>query len=240
MPATPGARRGPVIEFVERMARRQWRFLQLTLFIAAWMVVAPLLLDRWITQLALQLILVNALYVTLSVNPGWQATRRIVIAVWLVSIAGSVVALLPVDEGIRHVARTAELLSALPLISVVCIGILTDAFRRSELTLDGIFATIAVYLLLAVMFSLVYMVILEWAPGSFNVPPERVAGPPQLLQSTILYYSMITLATVGYGDILPLSDLARTVATLEATVGQFYVAVIVAVFVGMYTSQRRR
>jgi hypothetical protein len=55
----------------------------------------------------------------------------------------------------------------------------------------------------------------------------------------MIYYSMITLATVGYGDILPLTDTARTLAVLEATVGQFYVAVIVAVFVGMYSSQRR-
>jgi voltage-gated potassium channel len=49
---------------------------------------------------------------------------------------------------------------------------------------------------------------------------------------------MITLATVGYGDILPVSATARTLATLEATVGTFYVAIIVAVFVGMYAAQR--
>ena len=228
-----------MIEIAGLLVRQQWRFLQLTLFIAAWMLVAPLL-DRWATQVALQLILVNALYVTLSVNPEWRAARRIVIALWLVSVGGSLVAVLPFDASIHRLARTAELCSALPLISMICAGILKEAFRRSELTLDGIFATVAVYLLLAVMFALVYLVMLEWMPGSFNVPHERLVGPPQLLQSTVVYYSMITLATVGYGDILPMTDVARTIAALEATAGQFYIAVIVAVFVGMYASQRRQ
>jgi hypothetical protein len=62
---------------------------------------------------------------------------------------------------------------------------------------------------------------------------------PQLLQSSLLYFSLITLATVGYGDILPVSETARTLAVIEATLGQFYVAVIVAVFVAMYATQRR-
>jgi hypothetical protein len=50
---------------------------------------------------------------------------------------------------------------------------------------------------------------------------------------------MITLATVGYGDILPVTEIARTMAVFEATVGQFYIAVVVAVFIGMYAAQRR-
>ncbi|MDH5227852.1 MAG: potassium channel family protein, partial [Gammaproteobacteria bacterium] len=62
--------------------------------------------------------------------------------------------------------------------------------------------------------------------------------PPQL-QSDLAYFSLITLATVGYGDILPVTEIARTLAAFEATVGQFYIAVVVAVFVGMYAAQRR-
>jgi len=49
----------------------------------------------------------------------------------------------------------------------------------------------------------------------------------------------VTLATVGYGDILPVTTTARMLAMIEAVVGQFYVAVVVAIFVGKYSSQRR-
>jgi uncharacterized membrane protein len=55
----------------------------------------------------------------------------------------------------------------------------------------------------------------------------------------MVYFSLVTLATVGYGDILPTGDTARMLAMIEAVVGQFYVAVIVAVFVGMYAAQKR-
>jgi len=48
----------------------------------------------------------------------------------------------------------------------------------------------------------------------------------------MVYFSLVTLATVGYGDILPHSEIARALANIEAVIGQFYVAVIVAVFVG--------
>lgn len=54
----------------------------------------------------------------------------------------------------------------------------------------------------------------------------------------MIYFSLVTIATVGYGDIIPASNTARTIATLEAVLGQFYVAVIVAVMVGLFISQR--
>ena len=53
-------------------------------------------------------------------------------------------------------------------------------------------------------------------------------------------FSLVTLATVGYGDILPATPTARMLAMFEAVVGQFYVAVVVALFVGMYSSQSRK
>ena len=219
---------------------RRWGFLQLTLFIAAWMLLAPLLRDRWIVQVALQAFLLNVTLVTLHANPEWHGARRAVIALWVLALAGSIMALAPLPERAQHIARSAEIVSSLPLIALLCVGILRYVFRRRELTIDGIFATIAVYLLVGLLFSLVYLLLLEWNPASFNLPPERLAQGPALVQSAMLYYSMITLATVGYGDILPLTDTARSLAVLEATVGQFYVAVIVAVFVGMFSTQRHK
>ena len=217
--------------------RGEWRFLQLTLFIGAWMLLSPLMRDRWITQVLLQVFLLNSVLVTLWANPEWRAVRRIMLAVWIVSLGGSLLALAPLSQEWHRVARTAEIVSTMPLLALLAVGILRFVFRGKSLTSDGFFATVAVYLFIALFFTQLYMLLLEWNPASFNL--DVTGRPPNLVQTDLLYFSLITLATVGYGDILPVSETARTLAVIEATVGQFYVAVIVAVFVGMYATQRR-
>jgi Ion channel len=215
----------------------EWRFLQLTLFIGGWMLLSPLLQHRWTVEALLQFFLLNTLLVTLWANPGWAAGRGLVFAVWLVSVAGSAIALAPLPVHWHRLGRTVEIAATLPLLALLAVGILQYIFRNRTLTIDGIFATVTVYLLIAMFFSMLYLLLVEWNPASFNLQVADM--PPQLLQGNLLYFSLITLATVGYGDILPVSETARTLAVIEATVGQFYVAVIVAVFVGMYATQRR-
>ena len=219
------------------LLRGEWRFLQLTLFVGAWMLVSPLMQDRWIVQALLQLFLLNSVLVTLWANPKWRQGRNIVIGVWLLSLVSSLFALAPLPEPWQRLGRTAELALSLPLLALLAIGILGFIFRSRRLTADGIFATVTVYLIIALFFSLLYLLLLEWNPASFNLAVAERA--PHLLQSDLLYFSLVTLATLGYGDILPVSETARTLAVIEATIGQFYVAVIVAVFVGMYATQRR-
>lgn len=214
-----------------------WRFLQLTFFIGAWMLFAPMLQQRWMVETLLQLFLLNTLLVTLWANPNWRAARGPVFGVWLVSLLGSGIALTALPDHWQRIGRALEIAATLPLLALLAAGILLYIFRNRRLTIDGIFATVTVYLLIALFFAKLYLLLLEWNPSSFNL---QVAGlTPQSLQATLLYFSLVTLATVGYGDVLPVSETARTLAVIEATVGQFYVAVIVAVFVGMYATQRR-
>jgi hypothetical protein len=217
--------------------RGDWRFLQLTIFIGAWMLVSPLMQDRWVVQALLQFFLINTMLVTLWANPNWSGGRGIVFGIWLASLAGSALALAPLPVEWHQLARSAEIVTTLPLLALLAIGILQYIFRNRTLTVDGIFATVTVYLLIAMIFSMLYILLVEWNPASFNLQVADMS--PQRQQSSLLYFSLVTLATLGYGDILPVSETARTLAVIEATIGQFYIAVIVAVFVGMYATQRR-
>ncbi len=219
--------------------RRKWHFLQLTLFMLAWMLITPQLRDRWLLHLLLQALLLNAVLVMLWSNPEWQRYRSIVLGLWLVSVAGSLVALASVPERWQLLALAAETASLLPLLALISIGILRFVYRSRSLTIDGIFATVVVYVLIALTFARLYVLLMGWNPGSFDLGVPASALTPHQTHVDLLYFSLITLATVGYGDILPVSDTARMLATIEAIVGQFYVAVIVAVFVGMYATQRR-
>jgi hypothetical protein len=218
----------------------EWRFLQVTVVICGWMLLSPLLNNSWLVQLVLQAFVLNMVLVTLWANPQWRRIRTGVFVLWLISLAGSLLALAPPLSGSqRVVARSVEVASLVPICALLAFGMLRFVFRERRLTADGIFATVAAYLVIALLFAQVYLLLLAWNPESFALPVATVDRAPHLLQNDMTYFSLVTLATVGYGDILPLTETARTMAMIEAVVGQFYVAVIVAVFVGMYAGQRR-
>lgn len=217
----------------------EWRFLQLTLFIAAWMLVSPHVSGRWIVQALLQFFLANSVLVTLWANPQWVRMRRLMLALWVVSLGGSLAVALPLEPAWQQLGRTTEAAASVPLLGLLASGMLLYAFRRETLTPDGIFATVAAYLLVAFLFAQVYLLALTWDPDSFSLPVAAAERSPQQLQSDMVYFSLVTLATLGYGDMLPRGETVRAVAVIEAVVGQFYVAVIVAVFVGMYAARHR-
>lgn len=104
---------------------------------------------------------------------------------------------------------------------------------------DAIFGAVCGYLLLGIIWSLLYSAVETASPGSFRVPAaggtEETAARAD--HGTLSYYSFITLATVGYGDVTPTTPLARALAWIEAVAGQFYLAILVAGLVGFKISQ---
>jgi hypothetical protein len=104
----------------------------------------------------------------------------------------------------------------------------------SQASGDAIFGAVCGYLLLGIIWSVLFSALETTAPGSFQVPAPRGAEivAPRLARSDLVYYSFITLATVGYGDVTPVTPLARTLAWIEAITGQFYLATLVAGLVG--------
>ncbi|MCA9497731.1 MAG: potassium channel family protein [Nitrospirales bacterium] len=135
----------------------------------------------------------------------------------------------------------------IPNLRLVNIGILLVfsqasiwiAYRHLVLSgaidLNKIIGAICIYLLLGLNWSVFYLFINMANPESFH-GLTSTAIDTQF--SEFLYYSFVTITTSGYGDITPAKPIARTVAYLEAIVGQFYVAVLVAWLVGMYLSDK--
>jgi Ion channel len=83
---------------------------------------------------------------------------------------------------------------------------------------------VAVYLLLGLLWGVWYEIIELLQPGSFAVASQKAqAGLPQLA-----YFSFTTLTTLGFGDIVPLSPLARSLVILEALVGQLFPVILIA------------
>jgi voltage-gated potassium channel len=99
---------------------------------------------------------------------------------------------------------------------------------------DAIFGAVCGYLLLGIIWSVLYSALETTSPGSFRMPAAGTAdaAASRLDRGILGYYSFITLATVGYGDVTPVTPLARTMAWIEALAGQFYLATLVAGLVG--------
>ena len=97
---------------------------------------------------------------------------------------------------------------------------------------DGnkIIGAICIYMLLAMIWAMLYLLIAQALPGSFNGVPQA----PWLENfSAATYFSFVTITTLGYGDISPVLPLARFLVTMEAIVGVFYMAIVVASLIGV-------
>jgi voltage-gated potassium channel Kch len=106
-------------------------------------------------------------------------------------------------------------------------GALRFAMRARFVDAEHVFAALSAYLLAAVLMGLFYWVLEQMWPSSFTVTGtfSRVSA---------MYFSFVTLATLGYGDIVPRSDVARGLAILEGVGGQLFLAVLVARLVSVY------
>ena len=111
----------------------------------------------------------------------------------------------------------------------------TLRFTVSSRSVDGetLYAALSTYLLAGVFFGQIYWSLERIWPGS-------LVGPDPLTELSALYYSFVTLATLGYGDYLPRTDISRGVATFEVIGGQLFLAVMVARLIGLFSEPDRQ
>jgi len=120
------------------------------------------------------------------------------------------------------------------LISFFAVVILGHVLRSGKVTSDKIYGAICVYFLFGYAWAFAYSLIEEVQPESFT---SLTSVDPHDLVSRVMqmrYFSFVTLASVGYGDIVPHTQTARTMAVLEAILGQFYLVALIGRLVGLH------
>ena len=129
------------------------------------------------------------------------------------------------------------LVCALLLLAYVIGHLLHFVLRAPVVTVEVLCASIAAYLMLGLMWTVAYWLVDQLTPGgAFSFNTER--GSHSMNGFTGFYFSFITLSTVGYGDITPVSQAARWLAAMEAMTGLLYVAVLIARLVSLYSSAK--
>ena len=121
-------------------------------------------------------------------------------------------------------------------ISVVITSILGFVLKSEGVNREIIYAAILLYLLAALLWAFLYTFLELVDPASFNIDLDQPQGYLLVFQ----YYSFVTITTLGYGDITPVTEVAKAFSVLEAVIGQLYLVVVVAWLVGMHVSRKSR
>lgn len=147
--------------------------------------------------------------------------------------------------------RWGELLSGHPsldvgamAITVVWVGyavsiIIAHLFQRRDVTVDTILGAIVAYLLAAVAFMMLFQILELQSPGSFRGLADNIHQDRTALSDSMMYFSLVCMTTMGYGDIVPVSEAARPLAVIEGVFGQLYLAVMIARLVGLHLARQR-
>jgi hypothetical protein len=116
-------------------------------------------------------------------------------------------------------------------LALVSIVLFRTLFKTKDVSTSTIWQAISVYMLLGVAWSCMFSFMEALTPGSFmdSLNPTTALSLP-----TLVYYSFVTLATLGYGDILPITQLARGLVVIEVLMGVLYMAILISRLVGTW------
>jgi Ion channel len=185
--------------------------------------------SRLVLDIAISALMISG---ALALNRGRITTSLVV----LVTVAAMAVRWMVRDvtsKGFREFSTALILISLLLYVRIVLLVV----FRKGPIRWNRIQGGVAAYLLLGVAWAFAYQLAEEIRPGAmhFASPPTD----PYQLTGKLVYFSFVTLTTVGYGDISAVHPLARSLATAEALVGQLFPAILIATLVTMAMQARR-
>jgi voltage-gated potassium channel Kch len=201
--------------------RRRYAILFYTLLLT--MVAAPLVAAFELSGAIIELLLAaNLLAAVIPVDPG--RNRRFLLAaiaaVWLARAAAAWLA---------HPSLSAMALGIWTAIGFVAAAkALRFAMGGTRVDAEHLHAALSAYMLAGIFFGLFYWILEQMGPGTFTFAGD-------FSRMSAIYFSFVTLATLGYGDIVPRTDVARGLAIVEGVGGQLFLAVMVARLVSLYS-----
>jgi voltage-gated potassium channel len=127
------------------------------------------------------------------------------------------------------------LVAELVFLGFVVTNLMRFTLRAPRVNTEVLCAGMAGYLMIGLLWMVAYLLVARAVPDSFSI----TAGPTgqrSMEGFTAFYFSFATLTTIGYGDIIPISNTARMLAVMEAVIGMFYVATLISRLVALHTS----
>ncbi|HEX4081673.1 MAG TPA: ion channel, partial [Acidimicrobiales bacterium] len=189
---------------------------------------------RWGGLLRTVPIVLTVLFAMHTSHAHRRVLRVAQVAAAFAIVAGTVQAIVPYTTQVGDTSDTARGVSYLlmaALLLVTPVAMLRRILPRQSVDIETIFAAVDVYIIIGLIFSALFTGIAYVHPS----PPFLAQPPPMPHQpSDYVYLSFVTLTTVGFGDLTPLTDIARSVVVLEALIGQIFLVTLVARLVTLF------
>jgi hypothetical protein len=214
------------------MPNSQPRFGFSLLFVSLLAIVfVPALIDsRWdlLVRVVYTMTLMACLY--LVANGKWQLRIGILLAIPVLFTSWT--------DGIMRESdqQLAYCLMHILFLSYIALRVYLSLFEAKIINSNVVFSALSLYLLIGMTFSFIYASIELVQPNSIGHSVQFVELTDSVfdrIHAQLFYFSFVTLSTLGYGDISPVSELARSFSILEALIGQIYLAVIIARLIGL-------
>jgi hypothetical protein len=228
--------------FWNTISRHPFGVLLLALFLMLVLAPSTSLFGKWlpnfhgmVTLAPLSLFVIGASMLTLWKRAHHHARHMFAGAVVLiVLVLGSVLT--------HHKWIPIQLIIQILFLGYVLGIVVRSVFKAKIITSDILCGAVSVYLLVGVLAGLMFVLIEYYAPGSFRVSnwtTDDAAQQASFIEDPgwLVYFSFVTLTTVGYGDVLPASAVARSASVLVAVIGQVILMVQIARLVGMHVAQ---
>ncbi|MCB2193607.1 MAG: potassium channel family protein [Deltaproteobacteria bacterium] len=203
------------------------------------LLLVPVLMEHKIMGALSEVVMLDSLVVAAGASTLGRKMRWPLLVLWVLAFGSFGVGyfLLPSSE-----APKAFVICSV-LYTIFCFGCTVAvlsfvAENRKGVTMDSLLASVAAYILLAISFSCLFSLVVMLNPQSFHPATLVSYQHPAHVYLTMIYFSLVTLTTVGYGYIAPISGFAQMFAGMEALIGQLYLAILVAYLVGSTLSAR--
>jgi len=187
------------------------------------MVAAPILSSLKLSGILMESLLAASLLAAILPVSAVRSRRSLLVVLVIVWVAR------PVTVWLDHRILSAITLGIWTLIGLLAaVAALRFAMGATKVDSEHLYAALSAYLLAGIYFGVLYWVLEQVSSGTFAVTGE-------FSQASAIYFSFVTLATLGYGDITPRADVARGLAIVEGIGGQLFLAVLVARLVSLYS-----
>ncbi len=124
-------------------------------------------------------------------------------------------------------------------LALVTLIIAASVTRQRNISADTVMGGLCVYVLIGIFWTILFVDLQLMHPGSFDFGVHGRDPGMAATYQLLMYYSYVTLMTIGYGDVIAVSSMAQTLTIMEGLIGQFYLIFFMATLVGLYIQKRQ-